>query len=72
VLPNEVFDLLREVVVHRHPPTSHAPIAPATPPLNGYKRCADPTLKVLPREAISNRAGACPELPLGAQAPPAR
>jgi hypothetical protein len=36
VLPNEVFDLLREVVVHRHASTSHAPIAPATPPLNGY------------------------------------
>jgi len=38
VLPNEVFDLLREVVVHRHTPTSHAPIAPATPPLNGYAK----------------------------------
>ena len=38
VLPNEVFDLLREVVVHRHPPTSYAPIAPATPPLNRPRR----------------------------------
>jgi len=41
VLPNEVFDLFREVVVHRHASTSHAPLAPATPPLNGYGTLPD-------------------------------